>query len=102
MRALLLLLLITCVCGFVVSSGIAPLPFGRDPRGASATAISHSLPVLLAVGAPAILFMLGMAARAVFQRTGYLPLWCALGLLVGGTGYMMLAPDSMQALLAGL
>jgi hypothetical protein len=68
MRFWLLLMLVVCVSGFLVSSGTVSVNAGAVRLNADA--VAHSLPVLVALAAPMVFMAFGLMLTMLFGRDG--------------------------------
>ena len=98
MRIMLCVLLVVCVGGFLVTSGIVPIVTAGEVAKARSLALSHSLPVLIAVAAPAVLVIAGLGLQTVMKRTGWVALGSLAGLMALGAVVLALGPERVTAI----
>lgn len=99
MRFVLCVLLFVCVGGFLVTSGILPIISVGDAAKARSLALAHSLPVLVAVAAPAALVIGGLGLQSACKRTGWVALGGLASLMALGAVVLALGPAKVTALL---
>lgn len=99
MRIVLFGLLVVCVGGFLVTSGIVPIVSVGNPASVRSMALSHSLPVLIAVAAPSIAVIAGLGLQSTVRRTGWVALGSLAGLMVLAAVVLAVGPTRVTALL---
>ena len=98
MRFVLCILLLVCVGGFLVTSGIMPIVSVGDAAKVRSLALSHSLPVLIAVAAPALLVIAGLGLQSTLRRTGWVAVGSLASLMALGGVVLVLGPARVTAL----
>jgi hypothetical protein len=98
MRLVLCVLFVVCVGGFLVTSGILPIADLGEVSKARSLALSHSLPVLVAVAAPAAVVVAGLGLQSAVKRTGWLAVGGLAGLVVVCAAVVALGPARVTAL----
>jgi hypothetical protein len=98
MRFVLGILFLVCVGGFLVTSGIMPIVSAGDAAKVRNLALSHSLPVLIAVAAPALLVIVALGLQSALKRTGWLAVGSLASLMALGAVVLAIGPAKVTAL----